>query len=55
MEKNILILIIIALVGIVGIGLLQANVLGSGFVAGIGYLLATLSIIVGIAMGMILK
>ncbi len=55
MEKNLIIMSIFVVLGIVGIAIFQTNVLGSGFIAGTGYILATLSIIIGVIVGIIYK
>ena len=55
MEKNLMIMGIFVVLGIAGIVIFQTNVLGSGFIAGTGYILATLSILIGVIVGMIYK
>jgi len=55
MEKNLIIMGIFVVLGIVGILVFQTNILGSGFTAGIGYILSVFSIIIGVIVGMILK
>jgi len=55
MEKNLMIMGIFVVLGIVGIAIFQTNVLGSGFIAGTGYILSVISVIIGVIVGMILK
>lgn len=55
MEKNILILSIITLVGIFGLILFQINMSGNAFLAQLGFILTALSVIVGISVGMLYK
>lgn len=55
MEKKLIIMGVFIILGIVGIALFQTNVLSSGFIAGFGYVLAVMSVIIGIAIAMILK
>ena len=55
MEKKSIIISVFIILSIVGIALFQTNVLSSGFIAGFGYVLAIMSVIVGIIIGMILK
>jgi len=55
MEKKLIIMSVFTVLSIVGIALLQTNVMSNGFIAGFGYVLAIISVIVGIAIGMILK
>ena len=55
MDKKLIIMGIFTILGIVGIALFQTNVLSSGFIAGFGYVLAVMSVIIGIAIAMILK
>jgi len=55
MEKNLIIMGIFVVLGIVGILVFQTSILGSGFVAGAGYLLAVFSVIIGVIAGIILK
>ncbi len=55
MEKKLIIMGVFIILGIVGIALFQTNVLSSGVIAGFGYVLAVMSVIIGIAIGMILK
>ena len=55
MDKKLIIMSVFIILGIVGIALFQTNVLSSGFIAGFGYVLAVMSVIIGIAIAMILK
>ena len=55
MDKKLLVLSILAVLGIFGIVLFQTSVLGNAFLAGFGYILGTLSIIIAIAIAMIYK
>jgi len=55
MDKKMLILSILAVIGIFGIVLFQTSILGNAFLAGFGYVLGTLSIIIAIAIVMIYK
>jgi len=55
MEKKSIIISVFIILSIVGIALFQTNVLSSGFIAGFGYVLAVMSVIIGIAIAMILK
>ncbi|MFA7689799.1 MAG: hypothetical protein WCY18_01735 [Methanofastidiosum sp.] len=55
MEKKVLIMSIFAVLGMVGIALYQTNILANGFIAGFGYVLGVLSVIIGIIIGAISK
>jgi len=55
MDKKSIIMGVFIVLGIVGIVLFQTNIMSRGFMAGIGYVFAVLSVIVGIAIGMIFK
>lgn len=55
MEKNILILSVIVLIGIIGVILFQINMSGNVFLAQLGFILIILSVIVGISVGLIYK
>lgn len=55
MDKKSIIMGVFIILGIVGIALFQTNVSTNSFISGFGYVLAVLSVIIGIAIGMILK
>jgi len=55
MDKKSMILSILAVVSIVGIVLFQTSILGNAFLAGFGYVLGVLSVIIAIAIAMIYK
>lgn len=55
MDKIMLILGILAAVSIIGVIIFQINVQGSPFLAGLGYVISTLCIIIVIAIVMIPK
>jgi len=55
MEKKLMILVILTVIGIAGIVLFQTNVVRSAFLAGFGYVLSVLSILVAVIVAMINK
>lgn len=55
MDKNFLILGILALLGVVGIVFLQTSISSNAFLAGFGYVLSTLSILVAIVVAAVYK
>ncbi|HQF89401.1 MAG TPA: hypothetical protein PLU96_07985 [Methanofastidiosum sp.] len=55
MEKKSIIISVFIILSIVGIALFQTNVLTNSFISGFGYVLAVLSVVIGIFIGMILK
>jgi len=55
MEKKLLILSILAVLGLVGVILFQTSILNNAFLAGFGYILGVLSIIIGVIIALIYK
>ncbi|HOI76299.1 MAG TPA: hypothetical protein PLI06_01625 [Methanofastidiosum sp.] len=55
MEKKLMIMSIFVILGILGIAVFQTNILSNGFLAGLGYVIGVISVIIGVAIGMILK
>lgn len=55
MDKKFLILCILALLGVVGIVLLQTSILSNAFLAGFGYVLSALCIIIAIIVAAVYK
>lgn len=55
MDKKSIIISICIILGIIGLALFQTNVLTNSSISGFGYVLAVLSVVIGIFIVMILK
>ena len=55
MDKKFIILSILALLGVVGVIFLQTSILSNAFLAGFGYVMSTLCIIIAIVVAAVYK